>query len=253
MPKVLTKTLNILECFLKESGSLSLKELVELTGYNVTTTSRICSELVKRGYLSKPKARANYSLGTKFVELGGKVVGQISIRDKAMPFLSDLATLANETVTLTSCDGKQGIHVAVLHSENMLQVVPKEWTVFSRALYCTGVGKIMLAEMDEEELAEFAKTIEFRQFTPNTITTVDDLKKHLLIVKREGVAFDDEEQTPGVRNVAAPVRNYAGELVAIVGVLGASVRLTRSRMREITPAVKNCAQYISEAIGYRPS
>ena len=67
---------------------------------------------------------------------------------------------------------------------------------------------------------------------------------------KEGVAYDDEDQFLGIRNVAAGIRNADGKVIAAVGVIGPSVRMTRARMREIAPQVKLCATEISRALGY---
>jgi IclR family acetate operon transcriptional repressor len=90
-----------------------------------------------------------------------------------------------------------------------------------------------------------------RQFTPNTIINIDDLKKHLLIVRREGVAIDDEECFPGGRGIAAVFRDREGKLAGAITILGPSIRLSREKIRAYIPIIKKCARDISTALGYR--
>ena len=90
-----------------------------------------------------------------------------------------------------------------------------------------------------------------KKYTPNTITDLNEIKKHLLTVAREGVAYDDEEHITGVRNVTAGIKDSTGKVVSCVGVLGPSVRLNRSKIKEILPYVKGCAMQISRGLGYR--
>ena len=82
------------------------------------------------------------------------------------------------------------------------------------------------------------------------ITSLAELKKHLLAVRQEGVAYDDEEQYVGVRNVAAVLKDNTGTVVGAIGVISPSVRLSRERMKEIAPDVRDCAGEISRAMGY---
>jgi IclR family acetate operon transcriptional repressor len=104
--------------------------------------------------------------------------------------------------------------------------------------------------MTEAELDEYLSKVTLKQFTENTITDPSELKSHLIIVAKEGIAYDDEDQFMGIRNVAAGIRKADGKVIAAVGVIGPSVRMTRARMREITPQVKLCAAEISRALGY---
>jgi len=80
---------------------------------------------------------------------------------------------------------------------------------------------------------------------------LSQLEKELVTVKDDGIAFDDEEWELGLGNVAAPVRDKPGNVIAAVGVVGPTVRLTKTRMREVVPMVKNCAFEISRELGYR--
>jgi IclR family transcriptional regulator, KDG regulon repressor len=249
MSKVLNKSLNILELFLENKTEVSLSELSEVSGQNITTVSRMVSTLVKRGYLNKSKFTRKYSLGNRFLDFSSAIGASSNLRSIAMPFLANLSRLVPETVSLISWDGRQGVHVAVIFSRHLLRVSPEEGSIFRQPLHSTGLGKAILANLPEKDIEEYYKSVTVSQFTPNTITDVNDLKQHLLIVKREGVAFNDEEQHLGIRSVAAAVKNHNGEVVGALNVVGPSVRLTRGGMRDIAPAVKACAVRISEALG----
>jgi DNA-binding IclR family transcriptional regulator len=117
-------------------------------------------------------------------------------------------------------------------------------------LYCTGVGKVFLAYMPEKELHTYLNGLSIRPRTEHTVKNVQELKRHIDKVRREGVAFDDEEYELGVRMVAAPVRDWDGNVIAAVGLLGPSVRITRKKLDEYAPAVKDCVDKISREMGF---
>jgi IclR family transcriptional regulator, KDG regulon repressor len=250
MSKVLNKSLNIMELFLENRSEVTLSELAEASGQNITTVSRMVSTLVKRGYLNKSRFTKKYTLGNKFLDFSSAIGASSNLRSIALPFLVNLSRLVPETVSMISWDGRQGVHLIVIYSRHLLRVSPEEGSIFKQALHSTGLGKAILANLPEKDLEEYYKNTTVSQYTPNTITDLNDLKQHLLIVKREGVAFNDEEQHLGIRSVASAVKNHNGEVVGAVNVVGPSVRLTRTGMREIAPAVKSCASGISEALGY---
>jgi DNA-binding IclR family transcriptional regulator len=118
-------------------------------------------------------------------------------------------------------------------------------------LYCTGVGKIFLATLTTQKLEKYFQSNKIKAFTPNTITRLDQLRKHLMKVAREGVAYDNEEWYLGVRTVAAGIRDSEEKLVGCIDVTGPTVRLTPEMQKEMAPYVKQYAMKISIDLGYR--
>jgi len=220
-----------------------------LSGLNKSTVNRIALTLVKRGYLKQQDRRGKYSLGMKFLDFSGTVKSRIRVRDIAIPHLVKLSRLVSESVIMSIWDGREAVITETFHANQSLKVVPDEGTKIP--LHCTSSGKIILANMTDEEFERYyaSKGLEFH--TPNTITDINYLKKHITIVKQDGVAFDDEEYSLGVRSLAAAIKNAEGHVLGSIGILGPSVRLTRSRVRENIPDVKTCALEISRELGWK--
>ena len=87
--------------------------------------------------------------------------------------------------------------------------------------------------------------------TPQTITDGERLKKALELVRHRGCAIEDEESEPGMRCIAAPIRNDAGEVVAAMGIAGPVSRLTKKALTGLAPHVVETAAAISARLGYR--
>jgi len=249
--KSLNKALDILEIFLDINGTeIRLSELAKLSGLNKATVYHIVSALVDRGYMSQTERRGKYVLGAKFLNFSTIIRQKEKIKDIAMPHLIKLNQLTKEAVALfTSLDGERVVFVEGIHSKYPLKIIPDLGSMVPS--YCTGIGKIFLARKTERELEEYFHNTDIRAYTPNTITDLNHLKSHLTTVAKEGVAYDDEELCLGSRQVAAGIRDAEERLVAGIGVFGPSVRLTRARLKEITPDVKHCAMAISIDLGYR--
>ena len=251
--KSLTKALDILDLFLDNQGELALSQIAKLSGLNKTTVSRIVSTLVRHGYLKQKEKRGKYSLGTIYLSFSGVVKGKLQLRSTAIPYLTKLSQQTHESVIIAYGNGSEEIFTETFHDtsrpNNVLTIVPLEGT--GMPLHSTATGKILLADMSDEELEEYFKNKHLRHYTPNTIMNINDMRNHLIIVRQEGVAFDDEEFSPGVRGVAAGIRDSEGKIVGSFAVLAPSVRLSRAGMRELVPDVKSYADEISRELGFR--
>jgi IclR family transcriptional regulator, KDG regulon repressor len=221
--------------------------MARLTGMNKTTVRRIAVALVKGGFLKQPEKRGKYSLGMRFLDFSKAIKGNNQIVDAAAPYLFKLSQEVDETVALALWDGESAVICQNIHPNHPLKVISNEGKILG--LHYTSLGKAIVAYLTEAELKRiFAGGL--ARSTPNSITDFDDLKKHLLIVRQQGVAIDDEEYALGVRGVAAAFRDENNTVLGSITVLGPSVRLSRERLRECVSSVKNCAAKISAELGY---
>ena len=165
----------------------------------------------------------------------------------ASPYLEELSQTVNEAVAMAVLLGSVAYNIKVIHLDRLIKIMPDSTTL---NLYSTGVGKVFLAYMSERGFQEYVSSIILKPRTPNTLTSVEELKKQLKKVKKDGFSLEDEEHELGIRTVAAPVRDWEGAVVAAITVLGPSIRLSRQRMLEIAPIVKQCAAQISMALGH---
>jgi IclR family transcriptional regulator, KDG regulon repressor len=247
--KSLNKAIDVLELFPRIEENVSLAEISKLTRLDKSTVNRILATWVNRGYLKQNGKRGKYSLDTKFLDFSGVIKRRSRIRDKALPYLVRLAEITKESVILSILNGQYAAYNETIPSEQSLTIVPAEGTRVP--LYCTGVGKILLAGMTDQEIENYINSVKLISYTPNTITHPDSLRALIAVIKKEGVVIDCEENALGINNVAAGVRDAEGKTVAAVGVLGPSVRLTRQCMTEIIPEIKKCALDISRELGYK--
>jgi IclR family KDG regulon transcriptional repressor len=181
------------------------------------------------------------------------IKGRIKLREVAIPHLVKLSRLVGESVILAVWDGREVVLTETVHppgdTYRPLKVIPDEGT--RSPLHCTSVGKIILATLTKEDLKRYFTSKSRERFTPNTIVDMSAMEKHLSLVRKEGIAYDDEEYTVGVRGISAALRNGEGKTVGAIGVLGPSVRLTRATMRGLSSALRDCALKVSKELGYQ--
>jgi DNA-binding IclR family transcriptional regulator len=250
--KSLVKALDIVELFLNSEDELALAEIARLSGMSKATVSRIVQTLVSRGYLKQKERRGKYSLGTIYFEFSGLIKSRTRLRNIAVPHMMRLSQTAKESVMIAYYNGRNSIYTESFHETaktgNMLRIVPDEGV--SLSLYNTSLGKILLANMSENELDKYLDSKVLVPNTPNTITNKQELKKQLTQIKKDGIAYEDEEYSPGVRAIGAGIKDAEGNTVGAITVIAPSIRLDRARMKELEPVVRDYAQKISRDLGY---
>ena len=190
-----------------------------------------------------------YRLGLRLYELGSRAIDGLDLRGRARPYLDRLQAEFGETVFLCILDEGQVFYVEKVESQ---QSVRTACTVGSRApAYCTAVGKAMLAELPEAEVAKVVRRWGLKPITANTITTASALKEELKAVRARGYAIDDEEKEEGLRCVSAAVRGHSGKLFAAMSVSGPAFRMTKERIPGVGRSVMRAANELSAELGFQ--
>ncbi len=246
----LRRSLRVLSVFDRENASLSLTELVELTGLNKTTTFRIVTTLEEEGYLERDPGTKQYRPGLKVLQLGFTAISSLEFRQTARPYLRQLSQDVGETVSLSVLDNQDVIYVDRVRSSQIVGVV---MGIGSRVpARCASMGKVMLAYLPGDELARRLDQPS-EPCTANSITDRSAFELELARVREQGYALNDEELEVGLRAVAAPLWDSQAEVVAAINISGMVQTISYERMvTELAPKVVEAAGQISRALGYQP-
>ena len=114
--------------------------------------------------------------------------------------------------------------------------------------YATSMGRVLLAGLDEDALEEHLSTLQLERFTEHTVTTHDDLRARLEVIREQGYALVDQELEHGLRSLAAPVHDRQGTVVAAVNVSSHVSRITRDKARKqfLPPLLRAVAEIESD-------
>lgn len=214
----------------------------------VTTTLRIMSTLHLEGLVRKKGAL--YELGPVLIQLGNASLAGTEIRAAALPILENLTGRTDETSHLAiPCDNRSLI-VAVQDSPHPLRAASRPG--FLAELHCSSTGKTLLAFLHHQRLGEFYGNGAARpaKRTPQTLTTLAELKREIELTRKRGYSVDDEEFAPGIRCLAAPVYASDGTVAAAIGITASTVRFTRERVPEMAGKVQAAATELSRLLGY---
>jgi IclR family transcriptional regulator, KDG regulon repressor len=241
--------IRLLKAFSEDETEFGISALAKRLGLAKSTVHRLATTLVADGLLEQDPQSGQYRLGIALFRLGALVRRRMDVSNEARPFLFDLRKKTNETVHLAILDGTEIMYVYFLESTQAVRM--RSDLGLRKPAYCTAEGQAILAFRPPEVVQTvIRKGLQPR--TPQTLTGPDELMRALETVRQKGCAVEDEESEIGVRCIAAPVRDDAGEVVAAVGVAGPVSRLSKKALTAFMPHVIQTAENISQRLGHRP-
>jgi DNA-binding IclR family transcriptional regulator len=247
--KSISKALKILDLFLANKNDMSLGDISKSLNLNESTVSHIVSTLVAHSYLKQQYKKGNYSRGIKFLDFD-VIQGESNNGNGTVSCLIELNQLVGEPVHLSFWNGNDiPTNRTFNYLTGSLKTNLSEWAHVP--LHCSSMGKLMLSGMSDRDFHKYFRSRHLEKFTPNTIVDIDQMKDIISIVRREGIAFEEEETHLGVSGIAAGVKNSEGEIIGAVFMLGPSVRLTHTVLGKIAPSIKKYALKISRDLGYQ--
>lgn len=245
----LQRGLRLLHLFGESPHGLTPKNVASLARLPVSTVHRFLANLVRAGFLSCD-AEGIYHLGFACFSIGQAAVGQLDIRRLSLPYLRELNQQTRETIHLTVRHGLSAVYVEKLDSPEPLRIHSRIGA--SVPLYCTGVGKVMLAYMPAEEQDRVLPEIQLKRLTPNTVGNLQELKAELYRVLKNGYACDLEEHEMHIRCVAAPIWDHTGSVQSSLSITAPAVRVPVARLRQLASLIRGAGLQISKELGYRP-
>ena len=246
----LAVALDVIEIFLS-SGSdwLGVSELSRLLRQSKSRVFRILNTLAERGYMHQDPQTEEYRLGLGFLVIGEAVRNQLNLRRIAEPILEELADMCGDAANLLVLFGHSAVCIDHRTGRHRLQAPAPIAVPFP--LHIGASPKLLLAHLREEKREQIIQQIERTPYTSNTIIDRDHLRKVLSQIREQGYSIDDEEFEVGVSAIGAPVRDYAGNVIAGVTVTVPGTRYNRDKRDGLILLVVEAANRLSADLGYR--
>lgn len=245
--QVLNRAFDIVEELAHSRKPLSLNEITNRTGLSKTTVHRILQTLLERAYVEKT-LDGYYAIGPKLFHTLSYHINSLELQAEAKPHLATLQKALELTVYLGVLDGS---FVTIIERE----ASDRSDEVFTHVghrdpAHCSSMGKCLLSCLSLDELEEVLYDSKFEAFTPRTITHKKEFIEHLHQVRKQGWAIDNEESRLDHRCIAAPIFNYRGDAVAVVGISGTNAELPDECIESFAQQVVLAGQRISNSLGY---
>ena len=244
------RVLDILETLSSVPQGMLLTELSAKVGLHVSTTHRLVHMLVDRGYAVKERETGKYRLTLRTFEIGSRVSSVWDLMSVAKPYLDDLASQSQEAVHLVERDGNGVVYLYKAEPFRQLVRMGSHYGL-RNPMYCTGVGKSILALLPEEEVDRIWSSESITAFSPNTITELEQMHRELAQIRQRGYAIDNEEHELGVRCMAVAIRNWEGVPVAAVSISAPASRMDDAMIERMLPRLQSAAGSISAMLGWK--
>lgn len=234
-------------------GHGRLRDIAAETGIGRSTTHRLLQLLLAAGYV-RQVGDHRYTLGPALIELGYQALQENPVTHVAADPLRALAARVRDTVHLAVEDRGQVLYLDKIPGTRGAEM--RSRVGHRMPLTRTGVGKALLLDAPDRwrDLFVTEHRVGGDDDAPAPdILTPDEFVAVMEASARRGVAFDLEENEPGILCVAAPVRDASGSIAAAVSVSATRPFMPPARVEALVPVVQDTADAIAAGLGYRPA
>ena len=236
----LDRGLAVIRAFGPDRERLSLSEVARATGLTRAAARRFLLTLVKLGYVRNDGRE--FSLRPRVLELGYAYLSGLALPEVAAPHMEELVARLHESSSISVLDGGQIVYVVRVPTKRIMTVAISVGTRFPA--YATSMGRVLLAQLSDDELERYLAEATFERLTSRTVTNPARLRTIVRDAARQGYAIVDQELEEGLRAVAAPIRG-ADVGSAAINVSAHASRVSMGAMRgQILPALLETARQI---------
>ena len=211
----LARGLAVINAFQERKRHLTIAQISHRTEIPRAAVRRCLYSLMKLGYVTTDGR--TYSLLPKVLTLGHAYLSSTPLAVSAQPFLDRLSEQLHEACNLATLEGEQVLYIA--RSAIPQRLISVDLSVGSRLpAYCTSMGRILLAALDDDQLQDYLAHAELQAKTSRTLHTPEALWECLQRVRHQGWCIVDQELEQGLRSLAVPVYDSAGHVLAAMNV-----------------------------------
>ncbi len=239
------KALDVLDAVAAFGRPVRFSDLLLGSAYPKATLYRFLQTLTNQGMLAYDEDRGTYAPGIRLVRLAHAAWSTSSLAPIARPYLDELSQETGETIHLAQMDLGQVLYVDKRNAAKPVDMFSSAGKV--GPAYCTGVGKAMMAYLDDTALDAAIARQSFHRFTPGTLDSPEKLKAELTAIRARGYAFDREEHEPGIICCAVPILSRAGRAIGAISVTSTTARTSLAALEAQAGHIKDIANKIATA------
>ncbi len=250
--EALARGLDVLTCFDARRPRMTLSEVALAADLARPTARRLLLTLAELGYVRVEGG--TYALTPRVLALGTAYTSSLGVWEIARPHLEALVLRTGESSSMAQLDGSDIVYVARVAVPKIIALRVDIGTRFPA--HRTSQGKVLLAALPDAQVAGVLAEPSRSGLPDVPEWPLANLQRELTRVRAQGWALADEELAPGVRSVAAPVRDGSGEVRAAMNVTVHAAETSTEHLLEVhLPLLLETASRVSgdwAAWGARP-
>jgi IclR family pca regulon transcriptional regulator len=234
--------LQVIGCFSAEAPEQTLTEVAGRSGLTRAGARRILLTLQTLGYVTSDGRL--FRLSPRILDLGFAYLSSMPIWNLAEPAMQGLASRVGESCSAAVLEGSDIIYVMRVPTHKIMSI---GLGVGSRLpAYCTSMGRMLLADLDDEQALGVIEGSPRRALTRHTLTDPQDLLARVRQARKQGWCLVNQELEEGLVSLAAPLRDRGGRTVAALNISGQVNRTSARQMQDtMLPALRQAADTIS--------
>ena len=245
------KALRVLECFNSITPEMTLTQLSRELDMPKSTLLNLLRTLEEAGYVYRVRQSQNYRLGYKIMELGYSMRSAFPVIQFALPLMEELQSATGEFIHLTTHVNGRVLYLECVYPQK--RTVGYSITGKTLPMHCTGCGKAMLSTFSDDHVRSILNTWGMERKTLNTITEQEQLLLELEAIRSRGYAYDLEEETPGVKCIAMPVRSSDGFAAGAVSISGPVHSITDEKIPRYVKLLSDMTSILSTRANLFPA
>ena len=248
--QALIKALRILEAMTEFERPVRLQDIAESVSLPPATTLRLVNTFIDQGYIKHCESDGRfYQLTYKLTLLGNKTKLNFSLKTLLEKYLLDVVNEFNEAASISVESDMQMVYIASeISNTRIMQALTRLGKI--GPMHATGGGKIHLLNHTWEEIKKYSRVHGLTQYTKNTYTDLDKLKKELDWIRAHGYSLDNEEFEIGLRCVSVPVYDISNKIIAAINLSGSATVVNENNFDRIVPFMLDISRQASKEMGY---
>ncbi|MFC3577474.1 IclR family transcriptional regulator [Streptomyces yaanensis] len=238
--------LHVLRMF-EDHEVIRVNQVARDLGMSRSTVHRMLATLGHHQFVERDPESRGYRPGPALVDIGLSVVVNIDIRAISREALVRLRDETGETAHLATLRGADVVYLDSV--EGTRAVRTRSGVGWILPAHATAIGKVLLAELPEADLAALYPTGDLEALTPRTFDTLEVLRPELAAIRQRGYATSDGESEADVYGVGAVVRDRHGRARAAIAVSAPRSRVDEAWVEMATASVMRISGELRERIG----
>jgi IclR family pca regulon transcriptional regulator len=244
------RAFSIVRAFGRESPSLTLSQVAQRTGLTRASARRFLMTLESLGYIGSEDRQ--FFLRPRILDLGFAYLSSVPVFDIVETHMEAVVQQVQESSSASVLDGTDVIYILRVPTKRIMSVQIEVGTRLPA--YATSMGRVLLSALAPERLENYLREVKMEQLTPTTVTDHRGLRLALALVLEQGWCLLDQELEVGVRSVAVPLHDPAGQVFAAMNISTNATRVPAERLLgEYLPLLRKAAEAIDEEIRARRS
>ncbi len=212
--EALARGLRVIQTFGQEHRQLSLSDVAKLVGLPRASVRRTLHTLMHLGF-AETDGRM-FRLTPRVLTLAGAYLGSNPISTLIQPALERLSAEINEGCSAAVLDGDDMVMIAHASPARVLQLSGQ--IGFRIPAVSSSLGRILLADFDDERLEQFLMRVQPKRLTPQTILNKDELRQAILKARSDGYSLVDQEVELGFRSISVALRRRDGKAIGSLNI-----------------------------------